>query len=59
MASHDRAKMRAGTMDPTGEALTRKASRYGKAALVVCAMILLGAGCLGYTLVRDNFDLWF
>jgi hypothetical protein len=55
MASRDRAKMRAGTMDPAGEPLARKASRYGMAALIVCGLVLVGVGCLVYELTRDDF----
>jgi hypothetical protein len=46
MASRDRAKMRAGTMDPAGEWPTRKGARYAKAALVVLVLFILAFGGL-------------
>jgi hypothetical protein len=54
MAARDRAKMRAGTMDPAGEALTRKGARYAKAALgtvvlTVLAIVGLAAAVIGFT----------
>jgi hypothetical protein len=58
MASRDRAKMRAGTMDPAGESLARKGSRYGTAALVLCALVLLGVGCFVYAVVTASDDFW-
>jgi hypothetical protein len=41
MASRDRAKMRAGTMDPAGERLTRKGARYAQAALATVVLAVL------------------
>jgi hypothetical protein len=46
MASRDRAKMRAGTMDPAGEWLTAKGARYAKAALVMFVLLVLAIGGL-------------
>jgi hypothetical protein len=53
MASRDRAKMRAGTMDPAGEPLARKGVRYATAALVVSVLALLGVGCLVVTVIAS------
>jgi hypothetical protein len=55
MASRDRAKMRAGTMDPAGEALTRKGARYARAALVTVVLILLAIGGLVAALIFTDF----
>jgi hypothetical protein len=46
MASRDRTKMRAGTMDPAGEWLTRKGARYARAALVTVGLVALAIGGL-------------
>ncbi len=54
MASRDRAKMRAGTMDPAGEAQTRKGGRYGTAALALCALVVLAVACLVYVAVTTD-----
>jgi hypothetical protein len=46
LASRDRARMRAGTMDPAGEGPTRKAARYAVAALAMLALFVLAVGGL-------------
>ena len=46
MSSRDRAKMRAGTMDPAGERLTAKGARYAKATLVMFVLLVLAVGGL-------------
>jgi hypothetical protein len=46
MASRDRAKMRAGTMDPAGEGPARKAARYATAALAMLVLLALAVGGL-------------
>jgi hypothetical protein len=59
MASRDRAKMRAGTMDPAGERLTGKGARYAAASLVLIALIVfVGVGCLVYVTTSPESDLW-
>jgi hypothetical protein len=46
LASRDRARMRAGTMDPAGEGPTRKAARYAEAAVVMFLMLMVAVGAL-------------
>jgi hypothetical protein len=58
MASRDRAKMRAGTMDPRGEWLTRKGARYATGTLVLAALVLLGVGCFVYEVIIKDDGFW-
>jgi hypothetical protein len=56
MAARDRAKMRAGTMDPAGERLTAKGVRYARAALVTLVLALLAvAGLVASMLWLDVY----